>query len=345
MHYRRIDITLPPDDDFDLVGWISEDITVIDAVTTSALEKRRAVSLLVPGDTVEVVLDRIKERYSDVDQFRATVLEATAIVPDPDADCKDDVDSDGDEADREKTRSAGRIACDELLEDLKPGAKVSRIYLLTVFLSSVIAAVGLIRDSPAVVIGAMVIAPLLTPNMALALGTLLGDLKFVWRSLQTNAIGLSFALVFAMLIGYLVEFDPSVKEIASRSEVGYSDVALALAAGVAGAIAVTTGVSANLIGVMVAVALLPPLVSLGLLLGAGHWMPAQGAALLVGINIAAVNLAAVGTFWARGIRPRRWYEEEDARRATLIAVLLWTIVLGIALILIWFADITSTLET
>lgn len=338
MHYRRIDITLPPDDDSDLVEWIGEDVELIDAVTTSALDNRRAVSLLLAGDSIELVLDKLKQRYGDNGKFRAVVLEATAIVPDPDTACADEVDEEGNEAQDEKVRAAGRIARDELLEDLKPGTQINQIYLLTVFLSAVIAAVGLIRDSPAVVIGAMVIAPLLLPNMSLALATTLGDLKLVWRSLWANGVGLSLALSFAIMVGLITDFDPEVREIAGRSVVGYSDVALALAAGVAGAIAVTSGVSANLIGVMVAVALLPPLVALGLLIGAGHFDLAAGAALLVGINIAAVNLAAVGTFWLRGIRPVGWSEAEKSRRATLIAVSMWGFVLAIALVLIWFAN-------
>ena len=96
-------------------------------------------------------------------------------------------------------------------------------------------------------------------------------------------------------------------ELASRSEVFLADVVLALVAGVAGALAFTTGIHTPLVGVMVAVALLPPLVAVGLLSGAGAWQPAFGAALLFWANLICINLAGVATFLAHGIQPRTWW--------------------------------------
>jgi len=111
--------------------------------------------------------------------------------------------------------------------------------------------------------------------------------------------------------------------------VGLSDVALALAAGVAGTLSVTRGVSTALIGVMVAVALLPPLVALGMLLGAGYGSAALGAALLTLTNVVAINLAGVVTFLAQGVRPMSWYEAERAKTATRWAIAIWVVALGI----------------
>ena len=98
---------------------------------------------------------------------------------------------------------------------------------------------------------------------------------------------------------------------------------MALASGAAGAIAFTTGVSAALIGVMVAVALLPPLVAFGLMLGGGHPLLSLGALALFLINLICVNLAGVTTFLLQGIRPATWWEKERASKATRIAIGLW----------------------
>ena len=86
-----------------------------------------------------------------------------------------------------------------------------------------------------------------------------------------------------------------------------------------------------LVGVMVAVALLPPLVAAGLLGGGGHWEDAAGASLLLLTNMACINLAAVATFLMQRVRPRTWWEAERARRATRIAVTTWIIVLVVLL--------------
>lgn len=93
---------------------------------------------------------------------------------------------------------------------------------------------------------------------------------------------------------------------------GLGDIALALAAGSAGALAFTTGVPAVVVGVMVAVALLPPLVVTGLLAGSGHFDRAVSAFILVTANVTCLNLAAVGTFLMQKVRPRTWWEAERA---------------------------------
>ena len=95
---------------------------------------------------------------------------------------------------------------------------------------------------------------------------------------------------------------------------------MALASGGAGALAFTAGVPTVLVGVMVAVALLPPLASLGLLLGSGYSLPALKAGLLLITNIICVNLAGVVVFWIQGVRPTSWWEEKQAQRATKISI-------------------------
>ncbi|HAT2140623.1 TPA: DUF389 domain-containing protein, partial [Legionella pneumophila] len=97
----------------------------------------------------------------------------------------------------------------------------------------------------------------------------------------------------------------------------------------------TTGVSAALIGVMVSVALLPPLlVACGLLLGAGYGVLALGALYLFLMNFVCVNLSGVAMFLVQGIRPLSWWERGRAKKATLIAIGLWSITLASLIILI-----------
>jgi uncharacterized membrane protein len=113
------------------------------------------------------------------------------------------------------------------------------------------------------------------------------------------------------------------------------DILLALAAGAAGTLAFTQGLSGAVIGVMVAVALVPPLVVSGMLLGDGHFSSAGGALLLTLANVICINLAGVATFLAQGVRPRSWWEAERARRATLRAILLWLVLLASLSLIVW----------
>jgi uncharacterized hydrophobic protein (TIGR00341 family) len=209
------------------------------------------------------------------------------------------------------------------------GAKGGRIFLALVGLSALVAALGMLRNSPAVVIGAMVIAPLLGPIVALSLASTLGDVPLARRALRTGLTGLVFALVIGFALGLTLPVDGSIPELASRTEVGMADLVLALAAGVAGTLATTTAAPAALIGFMVAVALMPPLVASALFLGAGLWEEAGQAGLLVLVNLTALQLAGVSTYLLQGVRPNRWWEADRAKRASRRAVLAWGILLAL----------------
>jgi uncharacterized membrane protein len=89
---------------------------------------------------------------------------------------------------------------------------------------------------------------------------------------------------------------------------------------------------------MVAVALLPPLVTLGMLFGSGHWDLAAGALLLFLINLICVNLAGVVTFIAQGIRPLTWWEADRAKKAARFAIIVWTSLLFALVIFILLAQ-------
>ena len=202
-------------------------------------------------------------------------------------------------------------------------------------LSAVVAAVGLLRNDVAAIIGAMVIAPLLGPNVAMSLATTLGDFTLLRRAVVTNITGIAAAFVCAVGVGLLFTVDATVPAIASRTKVGPSDIILVLAAGSAGTLAFTQGLSGAVIGVMVAVALMPPLVVCGMLVGEGEMSAAFGALLLTSANLICINLAGVSTFLAQGVRPRSWWEAERAKKATWGAILVWIVLLATLAAILW----------
>jgi uncharacterized hydrophobic protein (TIGR00341 family) len=283
------------------------------------------VRILLDAEQSESVLDLLGERYAGEDGNRVVILPVEATLPRAEP-VPEPAATPDQPAPEEK--SPERIGREELYEDIKDAARCSRIYLAMVVLATVVAAIGLYYNSVAIIIGAMVIAPLLGPNVALSLATTLGDLSLLRRALLTALAGIATAMVLSVVIGVLLHVNPASPEVASRNAVGVGDIVVALASGCAGALAFTTGVSATLIGVMVAVALLPPLVTFGLLLGSGHPTPAMGALSLFMMNLICVNLAGVMTFLVQGIRPATWWEKDRASKATRIAIGLWVALLA-----------------
>ena len=289
---------------------------------------------LVDAGAVEPLLDRLQQRFGHDEKFRAILISLAAVLPRP----KEEPVPEKEEEEPEEPpkRVPLRVSRAELYEEVAGGAKLNRLFLVQVVLATIVAAIGIFRDMPTAVIGAMVIAPLLGPNIALALGTTLGDLDLIRKSIRTTFAGLLLAFAMAALYGALFEIDVLGHEINARTSVEPSDILLALASGVAGTLAYTTRVSTSLVGVMVAIALMPPTVVAGTLFGAGEWSLFSKAALLLSINVVCVNLAAVVTFLVQGIRPSTWWESERSKRLTRRAIFIWVAILVIlAILVIW----------
>lgn len=287
-----------------------------------ASDDRQLTRLQVqPGD-LQKVLDALQSVLGTTGDYRITVLTTEVVLPRPR------------QADDGRAEGSVRAAREALYHEVARNARLDRDYLLLVVLSTVVATIGLIENNVAVVIGAMVIAPLLGPNLALALATALGDLDLMGQALRTSLGGLGLAVGLALLVGWLWPAVPSA-ELLSRTNVGLDSVALALASGGAAALSITSSLPAVLVGVMVAVALLPPAATFGLMLGADRLALAAGAGLLLAVNIVCVNLAAKIVFLVTGIRPRTWFEQHRARQSMTTYIVIWVVSLVILLAVIY----------
>ena len=185
-----------------------------------------------------------------------------------------------------REEDSATAAREALYNEVEKSSHLDLNFIVLVMLSTAVAAIGLIKNNVAVVIGAMLIAPLLGPNLAFGLGTALGDISLMRKSALTNSVGIILAVILSVVVGVFWPFD-----VTSPAEVGLDSVALALASGAAAALSLTTGLSSVLVGVMVAVALLPPAVTLGLMIAHGDIGSAVGAGLLLAINVVCINLA------------------------------------------------------
>ena len=202
--------------------------------------------------------------------------------------------------------SRDRISTDELYDDIADSVEIRPAYLLTVAFSAIIASLGMRSGQTAVVIGAMVIAPLLGPTMGMALAATVGNWQLGRRALVTLSVGVAVALALTAILGHLISIDVNVPELRNRTLVRPSDIALALASGAAGVLAFSRGASLALVGVMIAVALVPPLAAAGLFIGSGHSEMGLAALLLFATNLICINVAGIVMFLIQGLPPRSW---------------------------------------
>ncbi len=310
-----------------------KDLDVHDLWCSNRSDDRLTMRMLVGAERTEEVLDKLSERFAGYEDLRLVVIPVEATIPRVEEKVKEALASPEREGNGGR-RWFDRISSDELRDDVQESSKLNAMYLITITLSVLVAAIGLLKDNVAVVIGAMVIAPLLGPNIAMSLATTLGEDKLLRRSIITMAAGVLLALGLSLLIGAFFEVDPTIREISLRTEIGLTDIVLALASGAAGALFFTIGTSTALVGVMVAVALMPPLVTLGLLIGSGNFGLAFETLLLFMTNFICVNLAAVGVFVMQGIKPRHWWSSIVAKRSVSYSLLLWMVLLMIMIVLI-----------
>ncbi len=275
-------------------------------------DNRRTIRIIVSPEKRQELLDALQSALATSEDSRIIIIPVEAVLP-----------RSTDE--KEKVEATTVTTREELYNDIEKGARLDSTYLLLVLLSTIVAAIGLLEDNVAVVIGAMVIAPLLGPNIALALASALGDKELVIRALRSGAAGLMLAFIVSVVIGLLWTLDFDSKELMARTDVGLDSITLALASGAAAVLSLTTGLSSVLVGVMVAVALLPPTAAMGLMLGSGHFSLALGAALLLAANIVCVNLSAKLVFIMKGVKPRTWLEKKKAKQSMIIYMVFWAV--------------------
>jgi len=334
---RKVEIVISLEHEDELKE-ILDEFELIDKLQVSLWEDKALYLVTLRGTDSGPLLDEIEQKLSSASELRLNLLEVEATIP-PIEKLEEEKEKqktwqlEGEEEDKEGQRSLSR---QELYTEISNSVRLDSNYLLMCLMSAVVASSGVLQGNVAVIVGAMVIAPLLGPNVGMALAATLGDLELGKKSLKTALAGAVIALVIAVAAGFFIQPAEWSPEVINRTSIGWGDIALGLASGSAGSLAFTTGAANAVIGVMIAVALMPPLVVVGLLLGAGELTMALGAMLLFISNIICINLAGVVTFLFQGIKPLNWWEKEKARRMTRWSLALWLGLLSILIIILIF---------
>lgn len=196
----------------------------------------------------------------------------------------------------------------DLFEKVHSSSQWNFDFIAMICLSTLIAALGLIDNSVPVVIGAMLVAPLMTPIIAIGLGVAQENQKLIRSSVKTVWMGFATAFCIGLitgLIAFLFVAEPvATKEMASRNMPGFIDLMVALVSGIAAAYALgRPNLMSAIPGVAIAAALVPPLATSGLALALGDLILAAGSTLLFLTNMVAIVLAGSVVFWLVGVRP------------------------------------------
>ncbi len=314
----------------------------VDYVITDETSGRKytAVAMFpLPTAAVEPVLERLRE--AGIDESTYTVIVAAETVISRRFEALEE------EYERESERGGDRISREELQAKADSLASGMGTYVLMTVISAVIATAGLLLDSPATVVGSMVIAPLIGPAMSAAIGTVVDDEDMFRRGVRMQVLGVAVAVAAATLFAFLLRtfalvppgLDPlQLAEVSERLAPNVLVLVVAIGAGIAGIVSLMTGVSATLVGVMIAVALIPPAAAVGI--GIAFRIPrlVLGAGVILAVNVLSINLAALVVLWYEGYRPQRWFREDDARAAFVkrVAVL----VAAIAVLSVFLGGVT-----
>jgi len=189
-----------------------------------------------------------------------------------------------------------------LAEKLQEGAVWNPNFGVMLACSVVIAGLGLLQNSPAVVIGAMLVAPLMTPLIATGLALVQGNVRLLKEATKAMGIGTVLSLFIGILLQWLTPGNELTLELLARTTPNILDLCIAVFSGVAAAYAVSRPeLSGALPGVAIAVALVPPLAACGIALGAGEWAAAEGTGILFLTNLVAIVLGSAAVFWLHGL--------------------------------------------
>ncbi|WP_440991793.1 TIGR00341 family protein [Haloarchaeobius baliensis] len=242
-----------------------------------------------------------------------------------------------------------RISREELYARAQDLAPATSTFFAFLVLSTVIATTGLLLDSAATIIGAMVVAPLMGPAISASVGAILADSKMTSRGVTLQVTGLLTAILTAAVMGWLLKqtilIAPgldirTIPQIAERTSPNFLSLFLALGSGIAGSLSIMRGSGSTLVGVAIAVALVPPAATSGLGIAFGLPGVAIAGSVLVVVNLLAINVSALVLFWLAGFKPLEAGQFEGVRAAVFSRIVVLAI--GIAVLSIALGLVTWT---
>ena len=327
---RYLEITIPEGRRAAVLGVLNDaGINYVMSDETSNENYSDVVRFPLPNRAVEPILDKLAA--ADIPESRVIIINAETVISEEFGAVREQYSQGGAKGER-TSRQVLRAKADEFTPSLS-------IYIVMLLISAAVATAGLLGDSPAVVVGSMVIAPLLGPALAASIGIVTGDDDLRTEGFRYQALGVAVVVLASISLGLLARLaglEPGgvdivlVAELEERVSPTLFSVLVALGAGIAGILSLTRGFSEAIVGVMIAAALIPPSAAVGITAAWGEYGAALGAFMLVIINLLSINAAALVTLWVAGYRPQGLFDVSPTRRSTYTYATLF----GIGLLLL-----------
>ena len=290
----------------------------------SEYEKLTRFSILVPDEDLDSFLARIQQSLEFMDKSTIVEVFSPDFVISPAL-----TETITEERRKRKTE---RSPVEKLIESAEGYADISRDTLALAAIASLVALIGLFLDNVAIIVGAMLIAPLIGPIYAFAITTTTGNRRQVATCLRTILIFLGAIILIAFVTTFSLSlvFDlPLTSEILSRTSPAPIYIIMAILLGFAVILALSTGIPETVAGVAVAAALLPPAAVVGITL-AIYTQGAYGALILTLENVAGLMAGSVVAAMALQVTPRRYREKMNAR--TMLYRILWMLIVLVILL-------------
>ncbi|ASK61155.1 TIGR00341 family protein [Virgibacillus phasianinus] len=282
------------------------------------------IRILVEKQAAEKILNHLEKLASDEhSQFDALLYTIKAYIPSKYHE-KNTPNDNKDEFER-----ASRL---ELLSVVENSSKISSSFSWFTVFAALVAAVGIIQNSPGLVLGANIIDPSMKPITGVSFSSVLGEKKLIRQSIVTAMFGLFISITIAALLGFFIPLPTGSNEFISQTKVHILDIVVAISAGAAGAISFVKRSQGQLVGVMISLALLPPAIVLGMTLGAFQLQSAIQPLLLLLINVNSILLSAIIVFWLSGIKPVNWKDIKEASTSRVNSLLFTGIIFCILII-------------
>ncbi|MFB6115808.1 MAG: TIGR00341 family protein [Candidatus Nanohalobium sp.] len=299
---RQVQVTVPEefDEEVDeILDEYSSDITSNEAESQG--EEVLEFTATVDADEIDELTEKLKNTEMESGDLSIRVLEQESLI----------------EKGQKTKGSASLLSQEEIYSKAQEFSGFSRAQWALVGLSSAIAAYGLILNNLIVVIGAMMLAPMLSPFVSGAISLVVGDSSLMKESLRSGLMSflLAIAVSYIAVLPFPVSINPALKTVVSF---GIPVILLSFLVGAAAAFTFATGFRDQIAGVAVAIALVPPLAGAGIGLKLGNLMFAFQSAGIAAINILAVLIAGFMSFKFMGLRPTTYYKEKEAEKLRMM---------------------------
>jgi uncharacterized hydrophobic protein (TIGR00341 family) len=272
-------------------------------------------------DKVDIVIDKLKGDFDFTNNVHRSLMIFTpdTIIP----------------RNKEKANKESYRASRETIVDYaKENSALSMQLIFLAIVASIVTSLGLITNNTAVIVGSMIIAPVFGPIAAMAIGIVLGDLKLLGQGLLSELTVVGIAIIVGGIFGVIIPNVTLNSALEVRMLPTIADLLIAFAAGGAGAYSLIVHVkSQQLVGVVIAAALIPVMATIGIGISLGNISMIIGATLLLLGNFFALLLAIILVFYYQGLKPQWWYASTAKKliKRSLIVLVISVVVLTVPL--------------